>query len=277
MRAFRLAYDGRPFHGFQRQPDVPTVEDELFAALRALGVRGTDEDKPDGYAAAGRTDAGVSAAAQTVAFECPDWLTPRAFNSELPGTIRAWAVADAPPDFHATHHAVRREYTYFLYAPTGATLDDRPHVDEAGVRAALSALCGRHDFHNLTPDADHTQRGISGRVERAGDFLVCEVAAGGFSRELVRRLVSVVRAVGTGEMSLEEIDHILGPDHRTGPDGIPPASPTPLVLSGVVYPQLTFEVDETAIESTIRAFGERGVDGLIAGFVNGAVVERVRS
>ncbi|ERH00453.1 MAG: hypothetical protein J07HN6_02073 [Halonotius sp. J07HN6] len=38
MRAFRLAYDGRPFYGFQRQPSVPTVEGALFDALRALSV-----------------------------------------------------------------------------------------------------------------------------------------------------------------------------------------------------------------------------------------------
>src|SRR6056297_1923774 len=102
MRAFRVAYDGRPYHGFQRQPDVPTVENTLFDALAALGVA---DGKPAGYAAAGRTDAGVSALAQTVAFACPDWLSPAALNSELPATIRAWASADAEPDFHATHHA----------------------------------------------------------------------------------------------------------------------------------------------------------------------------
>jgi len=42
VRAFRVAYDGRPFHGFQRQPDVPTVEDTVLAALRALSVLAAD-------------------------------------------------------------------------------------------------------------------------------------------------------------------------------------------------------------------------------------------
>ncbi|MFB6218385.1 MAG: tRNA pseudouridine(38-40) synthase TruA, partial [Halobacteriaceae archaeon] len=64
MRAFRLAYDGRPFHGFQRQPDVPTVEGALLDALDALDIPFAG-DTPSGYAAAGRTDRGVSAVAQT--------------------------------------------------------------------------------------------------------------------------------------------------------------------------------------------------------------------
>jgi len=77
MRAFRVAYDGEPYRGFQRQPHGDTIEDALFEGLRALGV-GFRDGSPAGYAAAGRTDAGVSARAQTVAFEAPDWLSPRA-------------------------------------------------------------------------------------------------------------------------------------------------------------------------------------------------------
>ncbi|PSQ01729.1 tRNA pseudouridine(38-40) synthase TruA, partial [Halobacteriales archaeon QS_5_70_17] len=87
MRAYRVAYDGTTFRGFQRQPDVPTVEGALFGALAALGVYDPDEHRPEGYAAAGRTDAGVSATAQTVALAAPDWLTPRALNAELPADV----------------------------------------------------------------------------------------------------------------------------------------------------------------------------------------------
>ena len=83
MRAYRLAYDGAGYRGFQRQPHGETVEDALFGALRDLDVAFVD-GSPVGYTAAGRTDAGVSARAQTVAFEAPEWLRPRAFDAELP-------------------------------------------------------------------------------------------------------------------------------------------------------------------------------------------------
>jgi tRNA pseudouridine38-40 synthase len=52
--AFRIAYDGQPYRGFQRQPDVPTVEDALLGALRDLDVLPADADTPPGSAAAGR-------------------------------------------------------------------------------------------------------------------------------------------------------------------------------------------------------------------------------
>jgi tRNA pseudouridine38-40 synthase len=251
-RAFRIAYDGRPFHGFQ---------DAVFDALRDLGVLG-DADAPSGYAAAGRTDAGVSALAQTVAFDAPDWLTPRALNADLPGTVRAWASADAPPTFHATHDAASRTYVYHLHAPA---------LDDARARAALDDLAGEHDFHNLTTDETGTVRTLSVAAEHAGDCLEIRVEAGGFARGLVRRLVSLVRAVAAGERDPAFVDRVLAPDPLDGPEGVPPAPATPLVLSGVRYPDLRFEADPVAAESARAALGERRVEALSAARALGAV------
>ena len=316
MRAFRLAYDGRPFYGFQRQPSVPTVEGALFDALGALSVLPPDADKPAGYAAAGRTDAGVSAVAQTVAFGCPDWLTPLALNSELPATIRAWASADVPPEFHATHDAARREYVYYLYAPratdTGGddaidtgndatnsdngtdgeqattdsdddiggeqattdsdddtdgnsnnshgesrVLDGHQRVADNRVAAALDALAGRHDFHNLTPDDTGTERDLTTGFARDGDVVVISVAAGGFARQLVRRAVAVVHAVGRGQQSLWWIDAL------------------PLVMSRVAYPDVEFDRDPRAANSGASVFGERAVEALTGYRVSSALVDRL--
>jgi tRNA pseudouridine38-40 synthase len=265
MRAFRIAYDGRPYFGFQRQPDVPTVENALFDALSDLGLYDPDDHKPPCYTAAGRTDAGVSALAQTVAFECPEWCTPRALNSELPGSVRAWAAADVPADFHATHDAARRTYVYHLYAPESEVDDDR-------AREALDALGGERDFHNLTPDDRNTVRDLSARAERDGDFLVLTVASGGFSRELVRRLTSLVRAVAAREAGFDAIERVLAPEPLPSGEGIPPAPPTPLVLVDVAYPGVEFDTDEMAAESAHAAFTERYLDGLVAA----RVADRIR-
>ncbi|KAB1197954.1 MULTISPECIES: tRNA pseudouridine(38-40) synthase TruA [Haloferax] len=251
MRVFRIAYDGRPYYGFQRQPDVPTVEDAILDACRALGVCESNA-VPTGYAAAGRTDAGVSALAQTVAFECPDWCTPRALNSELPGTVRAWAAADVPDDFHARHQPNRREYVYDLYAPVESFDDER-------AAEAFDTLRGEHDFHNLTPDDYNTVRTIDGDLTRDGDFLLVRVEAGGFARELVRRLVSLLQVVGSGSAPMSKVADVLGAEHLKGPDGVPPARPTPLVLTAVEYPGVEFDVDPDAAESAVEVFTERAL------------------
>ncbi|WP_435126072.1 tRNA pseudouridine(38-40) synthase TruA [Halobaculum sp. D14] len=288
MRAYRVAYDGRPYFGFQRQPDVPTVEDTLFDALADLGVHDPDDPKPVGYAAAGRTDASVSAVAQTVAFDAPKWLTPRAVCSELPGDVRVWAAADVPDDFHATHDAARRVYRYHLHAPDAS-------LDRA--RDAAVALSGEHDFRNLTTDDTGTVRDVSVEVYRdrssdsdrssdrggntdsdsGGDdeFLVLRVAAGGFPREFVRRLASVVRGVAVGDTDRGRVDEVLGAERLAGPAGIAAAPPEPLVLVGVDYPGVAFAADPPAVETIRDVFGERRVDGLVRARVARDVLDGV--
>ncbi|WP_299235333.1 tRNA pseudouridine(38-40) synthase TruA [Natronomonas sp.] len=246
MRAFRLAYDGTDYRGFQRQPHGNTVENELFDALRALGVDFV-EGSPAGYAAAGRTDAGVSARAQTVAFEAPEWLAPRALNGELPAPVRVWASAAVPGSFHATHDAEARAYRYFLH---------RAGDDEAAETAAAT-LSGRHDFHNFTPDAEGTVRELSVSIRREDAFLVVDCRAGGFSRELVRRIVSALAAVSTGERSPEFLERALSSEPLSGPEGIAPAAPEPLVLVDVEYPAAEFAVDDRALASAREVFESR--------------------
>jgi tRNA pseudouridine38-40 synthase len=264
VRAYRIAYDGQPYHGFQRQPDVPTVEDTLFDALRSLDV--LEGDKPQQYAAAGRTDAGVSAVAQTVAFDAPEWLSPAAFNSELPASVRAWASADAPSDFHATHHATEREYTYFLYAPD---------ADESRVRRALDHLAGEHDFHNLTPDGTGTRRTLSTGLVQDGRFLSVRFRSDGFPRQLVRRAVSLVAGVAHGEAGLERIERALSPEPLLGPEGIEPAPPAPLVLTRVSY-DLSFAVDEEAARRTREIFHRLRADHASRARVASRILESVR-
>ncbi|SDK78375.1 tRNA pseudouridine(38-40) synthase TruA [Natronorubrum texcoconense] len=282
-RAFRIAYDGTGYYGFQRQPDVPTVEDAVFDALRGLGALASDADKPDGYAAAGRTDAGVSALAQTVALAVPEWLTPRAFNAELPADIRAWAAGDASEAFHATHDAASRTYTYHLYAPPNladagdtAGIAGEHAVDDARFRAACEALSGSHDFHNLTPDDHNTERAPTLEASRDGDYLVVTVTASGFARELVRRLVSLARDVATGAEPLAKIDRTFGSDPLPGHEGIAPAPPEPLVLAAVDYPDLEFAVDEEAAASARAIFERRRIDRRTGSRVAGQIADGVR-
>lgn len=284
-RAFRLAYDGTGYRGYQRQPHAETVENALFAALSALDVTAVPDSPPDGYAAAGRTDAGVSAVRQTVSFDAPEWLTPAALNGELPADVRAWASADVSDEFHAQYDAHARAYEYHLYAPRAAEGVDR-HEDATGgddewterqlrrARAALDRLSGPNDFHNLTPDDDGTERTLTASCERDGPFLVCRFEAGGFPREFVRRAVTLVELVATGERDRSFVDRTLAAEPLSGPEGVGPAPPEPLLLCDVRY-DVTFERDLAAVESARAVFGTRRAERRTGARVAGRLGEEL--
>ena len=245
MRAYRVAYDGRAYHGFQRQPDVATVEDALLDALGTLGLEFADA--PPGWAAAGRTDAGVSALAQTVAFEAPEWLSPRAFSAHLPEDVHAWASASVPADFHATHDARRREYTYFLPAP---------EADPDRIAALERRLAGEHDFHNLAAEDEGTVRELAIESRREGQFRRIVVRADGFPRQLVRRLVALYDQVARGAADLAFVDRVLDSEPLPGPQGVEPAPATGLVLTDVEYEQ-SLEPDQQAAQWAREAIADR--------------------
>jgi tRNA pseudouridine38-40 synthase len=258
-RAYRVAYDGTGYRGFQRQPDADTVEDALLDALCRLDVLDAPDpadasrETPPGWAAAGRTDRGVSAVAQTVAFDAPDWLTPRAFCGELPGDVRVYASADAPADFHATHDARERRYDYHLHAP---------EADDDAVAAVCDRLSGQVDLHNLSADSRGavTRRDLALSATRDGAYIRLRARADGFPREAVRRIASLVASVGAGERALAFVDRILGDEPLEGPDGIPAAPPEPLVLVGVDYPDLEFRIDHEAAATAWTVFERRRVE-----------------
>jgi tRNA pseudouridine38-40 synthase len=268
MYAYRIAYDGRPYHGFQRQPDVSTVEGALGAALHGLDVLDPHRDVPTTYSAAGRTDAGVSALAQTVGFDAPAWLSPAALNGELPSGIRAWARREVPDSFHATHDAIRRTYTYFLYAP---------EADLDRARLAADRLSGEADWHNLTPASGDTVREITVSVDREDAVLVVTCEAAGFLHELVRRIVSLIAGIASHVASLDRIDQVLSVESLDGPAGIAPAPPEPLVLTDVQYPDVRFELDAAVGPDCRAIFADLAGEAYTHSRVMGHIAEGLTS
>ena len=112
--ALKMAYFGTIYYGFQIQPDVPTIERELFKAFGMLGI--FDDPKDANYSASGRTDRGVHAIGQVVSFDSdrPGLTSPRIINSSLPEGIWIWARSEVPEDFDARRNAISREYRYFI-------------------------------------------------------------------------------------------------------------------------------------------------------------------
>lgn len=247
MTAYRVAYDGTDYHGFQRQPDVVTVEGTILTGLVELDLIDEAMSPPDGYAAAGRTDAGVSALAQTIAFRAPEWVTPTVLNGVLPEDIRVWSTADAPADFHATYDAVSRTYEYHLSL-------DGTDIDLETMGWVMDRFAGSHDFHNLTPDDTGTERDLKTALRMEDSFAILSFTADGFPRQFVRRAVTLVREVASGERTRANLEAVLEGPPVDGPDGVETASAHPLLLTSVTYPSLTFEVDEEAADAARMVF-----------------------
>ncbi len=243
--AFRLAYDGRGYHGFQRQPDVPTIEGALLTAFHDLEITPDPTAVPPGYAAASRTDAGVSAAAQTIAFRAPEWLTPAALNGRLPDRIRVWDPQPVEATFDPRRDAIRRRYSY-LIDPSGMDIDR--------ARVVCRAVEGVHDFYNLTSDTEHTIREIYRvTLDECNEFLRLTVTADGFLRQQVRRLATLVETVGRDRRPLTDVDRVLAEKPLPGRTGIAPADPTGLLLDHVEYEDVTFDPPADDVVAPFRA------------------------
>jgi len=231
-----IAYDGTLFSGWQAQPGRRTVQGILQEAWRSI----TGEEVQ--VTASSRTDAGVHALGQTVGIETGTHLSAdqlcRALNAKLPADVTVRAVAEAPADFHATHHAVGKRYQYRVYNHRLRPLFERQcvwHVpqelDADAMHRAGQVLVGKHDFASFQAagsERDSTVRTIHavevrrGGGERASEVVI-EVAGDGFLYNMVRIIVGSLVEVGQGRREESWLGEVLaGCDRRLAGRTAPP-------------------------------------------------------
>ncbi|AKB86175.1 tRNA pseudouridine(38-40) synthase TruA [Methanococcoides methylutens] len=226
--ALKIAYIGSNYHGSQVQPNVPTVEGELFKALTELEI--IKDPKSANFISSGRTDAGVHAMGQVVAFDTdvPNLAIPRVINSKLPGTIWAWAHSLVPDNFDPRRHAVSRTYRYIMCGE---------QYDISRIRSASKLLHGTHDFSNFC--TNESGRGTVRTVERidvrvSGNLTRIDVEANSFLWNMVRKIVTALMMVGSGVRDEEWLEQMLDPDSYE--EGLGSAHAYGLVFMDVNYP-----------------------------------------
>ncbi|MGH2582391.1 MAG: tRNA pseudouridine(38-40) synthase TruA [Anaerolineales bacterium] len=203
-----LAYDGTAFSGMQRQANSRSVQMEVENALRKSGWKGRS------ILIAGRTDAGVHARGQVVAFDMEWKHEPakllKALNSVLPDDVAVREISIVPEDFHPRYDATARRYEYRLFCqPQRDPLRERyawrvwPAVKLAKLRAAAKLFEGEHDFASF---GSHPKRSGSTlrKVTRArwhkvgDDEFVFDITANAFLYHMVRRMVGIQVKVAQG-------------------------------------------------------------------------------
>ncbi len=214
-----VAYDGTRYYGFQRQAgDTPTIQGKLETALENVTRQKVT------VTGAGRTDSGVHATGQVIAFEVA-WQHQthdlwRALNANLPEDIALQSLNDAEADFHPRYDARSRMYEYTLYvAPVRQPLLNNMawHVpthqplDLAAMQCAAEMMVGTHDFapFGQPPQGENTIRTVLQSVfevvsgeQSEVQMLRYTVEANAFLYRMVRRIVGTLVRVGTGQLSL---------------------------------------------------------------------------
>ena len=228
--AARVEYDGTGFAGFQVQPGRRTVQGELEAALRSIG--GGERIRIDG---AGRTDAGVHASGQVIAFTWSGRVIAakvlgRAIRAVLPPDVTIGPLHRVGIGFQPRRAAVRREYRYTIWNGPRSPLRERyalgvrERLDVSAMDSAAVALVGRHDFSAFGGKHRQPIRTLYWvRVRRTGRMVTIDVAGDAFLRQMVRSIVAALLRIGHGEATMADLEAALrSPDRVFAGQVAPP-------------------------------------------------------
>jgi tRNA pseudouridine38-40 synthase len=236
-----LEYDGTDYHGWQRQPALPTVQGAMEEAIGHVARM----ESP--LYAAGRTDAGVHARGQVVNFhgslKMPPERLPAALNGLLPPDIAVKHCEETGADFNARRSAWSREYIYYVQLgeyPSPFHLRFAYHfggsLDEGMMGKALECVTGVHDFASFC----RNEEGKSSvrEVYEVGmmlrdEILGIRVKANAFVWMMMRMLCGSLLEVGRGKWSVEHFQEVLeGGDNSLSGPALPPRG---LILERVYY------------------------------------------
>lgn len=228
-----IEYDGSNYHGWQRQKDDRTIQQEIENALSTMTARQVFLN------GSGRTDAGVHAFGQVANFLCETGLSAPVFqkglNSILPDDIVIKDCRLVGEKFHARYDvkskiyhyqilnrklpsAIGRQYAWFI----------RRKLDAAAMRTAISHIIGSHDFKSFEAAGSprtHTTRNIMSAdlIEHKDGSLIFKIEADGFLRYMVRNIVGTLVDVGLGKITPAKFNDILASKNRSNAGATAPA------------------------------------------------------
>ncbi|MDA1188464.1 MAG: tRNA pseudouridine(38-40) synthase TruA [Chloroflexi bacterium] len=240
-----VEYNGTDYHGFQFQNDTPTIQAELEGAIHKL----TNERVR--VKGAGRTDAGVHAIGQVVAFDTETNLSTEkltnGLNHYLPEDIAVRQVHKASDDFDPRRDAHSRRYRYtILNKQVRAPLSRRTSLlveetlDVEAMAKSARLLEGIHDFAGFGGPLENEEASTVREIYSAtawkdtqGEKVYFEVEGSAFLPHQVRRMTGALIDVGKGRMTEQNIRQIL--DRVVGGPVANTVPPQGLCLMEVAY------------------------------------------
>jgi len=224
----RLFYLGHNYHGSQWQPGLRTIQGTLIDAVMKWSG---EEHSTTTVQLSGRTDGGVHSIGQIVMITTEKPLDINQINKHLPSDIALWAYTVAPPEFRPRHSILMRHYRYYLDT-------SNLELNIESMRAAAQYLTGAHDFALLSKsDGNRSSKAtlLNTCIMESKGTLIVDIYGTSFLWKLVRKIVSLLLHVGTGELSPELVPEIFKKLQAIR-SGIRPAPPECLVLVEAVIP-----------------------------------------
>lgn len=210
-----LTYDGKPYHGFQKQPNAHTVEEAVENALSTYLREEVD------ISGSSRTDTGVHALHNTAHFDVNLDMNEKDLyhlNAILPAAIAISALSPVGDDFHARFDAKYRKYLYRIHTFKNPIISPYSYyypyrLDTEKLDQCAKLIMDYHDFSSFSKkntDVHHYECEVEvSQWESNGNTLAYHVKANRFLRGMVRGLVATQLKVARGAMSLREFQKLL--------------------------------------------------------------------
>ena len=256
--ALKIGYIGTNFHGFQRQPNLRTVEEELIYHLRKLNY--IDDLKQSRFRIAGRTDAGVHSLGNVVSFQSEKEVRVNEINNSLPDDIQI--LAKAPVRFgFKPRYAKMRQYRYMLF---------RNDLDIDKLKEVAEIFKGTHNFTNFTKRFQKTTirtiENIIITTPTLEDYhkkefpnlhepikpIFIDVYGESFLWNMIRKMMRVFIDVSLGKMKIEDVEKLLNPKADEKRANIKVMEPEYLILMDIEYDGISFKYDDYACERFTR-------------------------
>lgn len=231
--ALKFAYNGKKYNGFARQPNMLTVEGEIIKIL--LKNNFINDLKTSIFRSASRTDKGVSALSNVIAFNTNHLKTKiiEKLSKEFTN-ILFYGFAIVDDDFNP-RFAKMRQYRYYL---------SNENLDVENIITTANVFTGEHNFSNFARVEDYKNsiRSIDNIViSETNDFLFIDFFAKNFLWNQIRRIISALIKVGNNKIKNQEITRALNNPKIKLDFGLAPGDP--LILKEIFY-DFNFEINK---------------------------------
>lgn len=271
--ALKIAYIGTHFHGFQRQPNLRTIEGEIIYTLKKLGY--IDDLKKSKFQIAGRTDKGVHSLGNVISFMTDKDVLINQINHKLPDDIQVLAKAPVRYGFRP-RYALMRYYRYMFF---------EENLDISAMEKVSNLFLGKHDFTNFSKRDQKTPvrkidniniiipenkrnrniinykpimgKSIKYKIEKNKniaikqqstdnfDAIFVDVYGESFLWNMIRKIMRIFLLVGKNKMNAEEVEKFFNPEEKYN---IKPLESENLILMDTSYDNINFKYDEYACE-----------------------------